>query len=330
MKVSILVPVYGVEKYIRRCAESLMKQTYEDIEYVFVDDCSPDHSISVLKEVVSRYPQREKQVRIIRHTKNGGLSEARSTALQAATGDFVLHVDADDWVDRRIVELLVKKQEDTGADIVFSSFISHYADHDEKVDKHFEGSARELSAAIVRLDFLWNVWGSLQRLSLYRDHGIRPEAGANMGEDYQVMPQITYYAQKIAFVPEYLSYYNQANEGSFGRSSFREKVYLQSRRSNQIVYDFCKGKGADMEQAAAIGKLRSAASCLLSMARGQAPRKYFEQNHDIIRHSDRRLWRYVGLADRIAMHLGNYWLVSVFSLLQPLKRMLFPAHPYRK
>lgn len=330
MKVSILVPVYGVEKYIRRCAESLMEQTYDDIEYVFVDDCSPDRSISVLKEVVSHYPQREPQVRIIRHEQNGGLAAARATALQAATGEFVLHVDSDDWVDRRIVELLVRRQEETGADIVFSAFISHYADHDEKVDKRFEGTARELSAAIVRLDFLWNVWGSLQRLSLYRDHGIRPEAGANMGEDYQVMPQITYYARSVAFVHEYLSYYNQANEGSFGRSSFRESSYLQSLRSNEIVYDFCKGKGEDMEQAAAIARVRTAASHMMRMCRGRAPRKYYEDNLAIVRQSDRRLWRYVGLADRIAMYLGNYWLVSAFSLLQPLKRMLFPAHPYRK
>ena len=330
MKVSILVPVYGVEKDIRRCAESLMAQTYEDIEYVFVDDCTPDRSIDILKEVVAEHPERKEQVRIIHHEKNGGSSAARCTALDAATGDFIVWIDADDWVDLRMVELLVKKQEETDADIVFSSFINHKANHDEKVIKQFAGTAQELSAAIVRLDFLWNMWGSLQRLSLYRDHNIRPETGANMGEDYQVMPQITYYAQKVAFVPEYLTYYNQANEGSFGRKGFHEHVYLQSRRSNQIVYDFCKGKGATMEQAAAIGQLRSAASSLLTMARGQAPRKYYEQNHDIVRHSDHRLWRYIGLANRIAMHLGNYWLVSAFSLLQPVKRLLFPAHPYRK
>lgn len=330
MKVSILVPVYGVEKDIRRCAESLMAQTYEDIEYIFVDDCTPDRSIEILQEVVERYPQRKAQVRIIHHEQNGGLSAARTTAINEATGEFIIHVDGDDWVDRRMVEILVKEQKATGADIVFSSFVMHAADHEEKIDKHFSGTAQELSLAIVRKEFMWNVWGSLQRLSIYREHNIHPEQGANMGEDYQVMPQITYFARSIAFVPEYLVYYNLDNDGSFGRRGFRESTYLQGQRSSEIVYQFCQDKGEEMQKAAAIARLRSAAAFMLTMSLGRAPRKYYEENHEYVRHSNRSLWHYVGLADRIIMHLGNYYLVSAFASLQPIKRFFFPTHSYRK
>ena len=98
MKVSILVPVYGVEKYIGQCAETLFSQTYDDIEYVFVDDCTPDDSIQVLRQVLSAYPQRTNQVSIIRHDHNRGLGAARKTAFEASTGEFVMNVDSDDYL----------------------------------------------------------------------------------------------------------------------------------------------------------------------------------------------------------------------------------------
>ena len=88
--VSILVPVYGVEKYIERCARSLFEQTYENLEYIFVDDCTPDKSIEILKRVIEDYPNRKNQVRIIHHEHNRGLAAARNTALDAATSEFYL------------------------------------------------------------------------------------------------------------------------------------------------------------------------------------------------------------------------------------------------
>jgi glycosyltransferase involved in cell wall biosynthesis len=90
-KVSILVPVYGVENYIERCARSLFEQTYENIEFVFVDDCSPDNSIQELEKIIKNYPNRKGQIKIIHHEKNIGLSGARHTAINNATGDFVIH-----------------------------------------------------------------------------------------------------------------------------------------------------------------------------------------------------------------------------------------------
>ena len=86
-KVSVIVPVYGVEKYIERCARSLFEQTLDDIEYIFVDDCSPDRSIEILNQVIGEYPGRKDQVQIIHHASNQGLALARQTGLKAATGE---------------------------------------------------------------------------------------------------------------------------------------------------------------------------------------------------------------------------------------------------
>lgn len=93
MKVSILVPIYGVEKFIGQCAQSLFSQTYKDIEYIFVNDCTPDNSIQVLEEVLAKFPERQQQVSIIQHEKNRGLGAARMTGLQLATGELMMIVE---------------------------------------------------------------------------------------------------------------------------------------------------------------------------------------------------------------------------------------------
>lgn len=122
LKVSILVPVYGVEQYIEKCAISLFEQTYSDIEYVFVNDCTKDDSISVLKRVLEKYPQRMQQVRIINHEKNMGLGAARRTAILNANGDYILHVDSDDYIAENAVEVFIKEAYNSNADIVDCAF----------------------------------------------------------------------------------------------------------------------------------------------------------------------------------------------------------------
>ena len=94
-KISIIVPIYNVEQYIERCARSLFEQTYDDIEYVFVDDCSPDNSLNILYEVLNDYPHRISNVKIIRHIENKGLTAARNSGLEVATGDYIAHCDSD-------------------------------------------------------------------------------------------------------------------------------------------------------------------------------------------------------------------------------------------
>ena len=93
LKISILTPIYGVEKYIEQCARSLFEQSYASIEYIFVDDCTHDKSIGILQSLLKEYPERAQQVRIIHHDRNRGVGAARQTALMAATGDYLLFAD---------------------------------------------------------------------------------------------------------------------------------------------------------------------------------------------------------------------------------------------
>lgn len=97
-KVSVIIPVYGVEKHIERCARSLFEQTLDDIEYLFIDDCTPDKSIEILKNVLEYYPNRKDQVIIHRMEQNSGQAAVRKWGMQNASGEFVIHCDSDDWI----------------------------------------------------------------------------------------------------------------------------------------------------------------------------------------------------------------------------------------
>ena len=98
-KVSVIIPVYGVEKYIEKCARSLFEQTLDDIEYLFVDDCTPDKSVDILKHILEEYPHRKSQVVIHRMEQNSGQAVVREWGVKNAKGDFIIHCDSDDWVD---------------------------------------------------------------------------------------------------------------------------------------------------------------------------------------------------------------------------------------
>ena len=122
-KVSVIIPVYKTEAYIARCARSLFEQTMDDIEYIFVDDCSPDNSVEILKDVIEEYQPRfleeGKTVRIVQMPTNGGLAAVRRHGIQLASGDFIIHCDSDDFVDNTLYKEMYEKALETSSDVVF-------------------------------------------------------------------------------------------------------------------------------------------------------------------------------------------------------------------
>ena len=121
-KVSICIAVYNVEKYIEQCVRSLFEQTLDDLEYVFVDDATPDASIDIMLRVLEDYPHRKEQVKLIRHETNQGVAATRKDAIAAATGDYIIHCDPDDWVELDMYEKLYTKAVSENADMVYCNF----------------------------------------------------------------------------------------------------------------------------------------------------------------------------------------------------------------
>lgn len=118
-KISVIVPVYKVEKFLDRCVESIVGQTYENLEIILVDDGSPDNCPSMC----DKWAEKDSRIKVI-HKENGGVSSARNAALDAATGDFIGFVDSDDWIEPDMYESLMMRIDETGKDIAVCSYYS--------------------------------------------------------------------------------------------------------------------------------------------------------------------------------------------------------------
>lgn len=226
-KVSVIVPVYGVEKYIERCARSLFEQTLDDMEFIFVDDCTTDESISVLKNVIKDYPNRVAQTRIFYHEKNMGLPIARQTGIKEASGDFIAHCDSDDWVDRDMYELMYTNAIHDNADIAVCDYY-----HDSGTEKthitalHTTNKNEYLINLLYQIDS-WAVWNKIVRASLYE--GVVYPVN-NMGEDMAIMCQLVHKAQKITYCDKALYHYF-LNPLSITKIVDKDKVLLSYQQA---------------------------------------------------------------------------------------------------
>lgn len=237
--VSILVPVYGVEKYIERCALSLFEQTYKNIEYIFVDDCSPDNSVSVLKKVVDLFPSRKKQVFIIKHEHNQGLAAARNTALEYAHGKYVMHVDSDDFIDKTTVEKAMQKMYEESADIVIFGMNHVYKNKSISEMVEIPSDPKVYAAKLLARECPVCVCGGLYLRSLYMNNGVRAIPGLNMGEDYATKPRLVYYAKRIASIKEPLYSYVHYNEGAYSYT-LKNKYIDDLMQALQVLESFFK------------------------------------------------------------------------------------------
>lgn len=215
MLISILVPIYNVEKYIERCARSLFEQTYHDIEYIFVNDCTPDNSIEILKNIIQEYPQKREHIRIISHEKNRGLAAARNTAVENCQTDFLMHVDSDDYIEKDAVEKLVNIQKEEDYDIVTGNALIHRKSTTEVLRKNEPVAKEELIKLYIQPVLNHTIWGRLIRTSLYKDNKIQALEGCNIGEDHQIIPQLFYHAKKFASINDIIYHYDCTNESSY-------------------------------------------------------------------------------------------------------------------
>lgn len=120
--ISICVPVYNVAPYIERCVRSLMEQTYRNTEFVFVDDCSADRSMDILRNVLADYPERSKQAVIVTNDRNHGLAYTRRRSIEQAHGKYIVCIDSDDYAERHMVQSLFDQAVTTDADIVAAGY----------------------------------------------------------------------------------------------------------------------------------------------------------------------------------------------------------------
>lgn len=203
--VSVIIPVYNVEPYVARCARSIFEQTLEDLEIIFVDDCTPDQSIGIIKEVLSEYPNRKEQVHFIRSPRNGGLAKARVLGLKISQGDYIIHCDSDDAVAPETYRLMRDKAVKEDLDIVICDFLIIDMNNQMKVQSQKSEPGREV--ADVLSGKVWGtVWSRMVKRELY-EGVIIPKR--DMWEDVVFSVYATSLTRRIGHIDRPLYYYYQ-------------------------------------------------------------------------------------------------------------------------
>lgn len=221
-KVSVVIPVYNVEEYLRRCLDSVCGQTLKEIEIICINDCSPDRSIDILRE----YEAKDSRVKVIDFPKNQGVAEARNAGIDAATGEFIGFVDPDDAVDPAFFETLYNKAKETGADIA------------KGARKHvgFDGS-EVLCRMNERIrtnkgNFSASFWSAIYRGSMIRKNYIRFPAGIPIGEDLVFQARCVLEAKKFV-TSDFVFYHYFMREGSAVAES-NAGTFMGSRQINSV------------------------------------------------------------------------------------------------
>lgn len=237
-KVSVIIPLYNAEKYIGRCLHSVLEQSYKHIEIILVDDASTDHSLSVAEAFQQEHPS----IKIIKHKTNIGSMASRRDGYQAATGDSMMFVDADDTLPPDAVECLVAKQQETNADIVAGNVEKIYVDgHKERLVENLPPHATGVDMLEALLDEKVRrcLWGRLYRTILFHEHPLINLDNMTIYEDACLLHQVVVNAHVIVTVGDTVYQYNE------NMSSVMHRVYgIQQIESiimaNKIIADVCQ------------------------------------------------------------------------------------------
>ena len=251
-RISLIVPIYGVEKYIAKFAESALDQTYQDLQFIFVNDGTKDRSMEILRDLIAnRYAHLQSRIVII-DKENGGLPSARKAGLDVAEGEYVLFADSDDWMETDAVEKVMAKAEETHADIIYFDLIKEYGNRTSyKREREYTGATKD--DFIVNMfnykSFGYTVTKCFKR-KLYTENVIYfPKLG--MHEDIYLMSQIIFYAKSLAHIPEALYHYRKDNPDSFCAQD-RLKRHVSSTTNLLDLYEHYRDnlKGSPIERVA--------------------------------------------------------------------------------
>ena len=227
-QISIIVPVYNVEKYLPKCMDSLVNQTFNSIEIIAINDGSTDSSLKILNE----YAEVDDRVRIIDKV-NEGVSIARNIALEHVVSEYLMFVDSDDWIDCDTCEKTLKISHQYNSDVtmwayirefgthsvpkkIFQQDIIYYKEHIEDLHRRFVGGIGNELSEPENLDSLCTIWGKLYRTSIIRENNIKFEDIRNIGtyEDGIFNLHLFKYVNKAVFINKFFYHYRKNNNAS--------------------------------------------------------------------------------------------------------------------
>ncbi len=240
--VSVIVPVYKVEPYLRQCLDSVVGQTYRNLEILLIDDGSPDTCGQICEE----YAASDARIRVI-HQKNQGLSGARNTGMDVATGAYLMFVDSDDWIDLTLTEKLVERSLATDADLVQCRVNYTYEDGRQEKARIFgpdnlesleinEQNREEVNYRWVLGDYIWDcAWGRLYRRALVEHMTLRyVDTKLVCNEDFLFTLCLFSELRRLEIVQEVLYFYRQRGDSLTQASSYPHRIACRPRLAKEF------------------------------------------------------------------------------------------------
>lgn len=275
-KVSVIVPIYNVEAYIERCAVSLFEQTLDDIEYIFVNDCTPDNSMTILSEVLERYPHRTEQVRIINQPENLGAAKAREDGIKAARGEYIIHCDSDDWVETKMYQLLYEKATSNNYDMVICDWYVSDGENHKIVTQNLDVNS-DLLQVVLKSSIYDSLCNKLVSSHIYHSLDFFPTA--HMFEDVAYNVQFMHKCTNIVYLESPLYYYYK-NENSICRSADESSCIKrcdQACKNIDDVLEYLKKCKLDRKYAKEIVVIKNSARVFLWQLFMKQPKKYYKK-----------------------------------------------------
>ena len=251
-KISIIVPVYNVEKYLRQCMDSLVNQTLEDIEIICINDETPDNSLEILNE----YAQIDSRVKVISQ-KNTGLSGARNTGNKYVTGEYLMYIDSDDWLDLETCETAYNEAVKENADAVLWAYVREYADGKkpkylfnedrivfdktavkEKLHRRFLGLLGEELSNPEQADSLVTAWGKLIRSSIILDNNLEFISTKEIGTEDAIFNIYAFgYVNRAVYLNKTFNHYRRDNLTSLTKT-YKPMLYSQWQKLFGLMADY--------------------------------------------------------------------------------------------
>ena len=220
-RVSAIVPIYG-EKHLERCIRSLLGQTLDDLEFIFVDDRSPDSAYDLLLQIIAeeQYAPLRDNIKIVRHPVNRGVPAVRRTGLENSSGDYIYQCDSDDWLDKDMLRKLWEKAVEGGHDMVECNFYVSDGQGDDRIEPFYEYDKD--ARYWPRYPGTSTLWNKIFRRDVYLNEISWPVNP--YWEDYTLLVQLMYYSPRQYYMEEPLYYYYVNPEGIMKRLDPRRKV----------------------------------------------------------------------------------------------------------
>lgn len=240
--ISVIIPIYKVEKYLKKCVDSVLGQSYKNLEIILVDDGSPDSCPKICDE----YSIMDDRIKVI-HKKNGGLSDARNAGLDASIGEYIVFVDSDDFIDSKMIESLFEAAVDSDADLVICDY--SFVDETGMIQKNYPSLKEEIIDSQTALNYIYQssgvryivAWNKLYKRYIFDD--LRFDVG-KIHEDEFIIHKVLLKSKRIKVLSDSYYYYLSRSDSIMGKGySVKSLDYIEALFDRYLYFDEHKMDG---------------------------------------------------------------------------------------